>query len=93
MPKLYSEKDISRAIEMVENGTKTKNAAEICKIRRTTLIRRMKVHRRQRRGRKPLLSSSDESKISSYVVFMANAGIPVTHKRIRETAARLASHR
>ena len=93
MPKRYSENDIARAIEMVENGTKTKNAAEICKVPRTTLIGRMKVHRRQRRGRKPKLSSSDESEISSYVVFMANAGIPVTHKRIRETASRLASYR
>lgn len=43
MPKRYSENDIARAIEMVENGTKTKNAAEICKVPRTTLIGRMKV--------------------------------------------------
>ena len=91
--KQYDEIKMQEAIDCVEDGMSKYQAAIKFKVPRKTLENRISKGAPQKPGTYTHLSTEDEEQLLKYIMFMSDAGTPVTPKWIRETAGRIASER
>ena len=92
--KLWDVSNMQPAIESIQNGMSFGVASQTFGIPKTTLYNRINAgFGTIKAGRKSALSSEEERQLGNYLLFMANAGTPVTQRAAINTATRLAAHR
>ena len=91
--KKWSEDDINKALEMINDGEKISKACKECDVPRSTICDRLKKGKPNKTGPKPLMTKYEEDELVKYIKYMSQIGQAVTQEWIRETAARMISCR
>ena len=92
--KLWDETTLQSALDSIHSGMSFGVASKTYGIPKTTLYNRITLGRDPKKaGRKCALTYEEEKQLVNYLLFMANAGTPVTQTTAIETASRLAAHR
>ena len=91
--KEWDESQMEKAIKLVKGGMSKYEAAKKCNVERKTLSYRITKGQLQKPGTKTHLSHGDEDQLLRYIIFMSDAGAPVSPKWIRETVGRIACER
>ena len=84
---------MEEAIKLVKEGTSKYAASIKCNVPRKTLRYWIENGQLQKPGKGTHLSESDEEQLLKYIIYMSDAGAPVSPKWIRETAGRIATER
>ena len=91
--KKWDASKMEEAIQLVKEGMSKHEAAIKCNVPRKTLCYRIEKGQLQKPGKGSHLSDRDEEQLLKYIIFMSDAGAPVSPKWVRETAGRIASER
>ena len=89
----YSEEQIRKEIADVEKGISVRKAANLHKIARKTLQRKLKddgSHLATKRGPSTLFSADQENQIVMWIKTVANAGFPVSKEILKYSVGKLA---
>lgn len=91
MPK-YNEEDMRKAVEACKKGEALRSTANLWKVDRATLRRKVQGLSvvGSRRGPRPIFSKENEAILSKWLADMAKSGFPVTKELLLYSAAKLA---
>jgi hypothetical protein len=73
----YSEESFNRALQLIEDGVSQREAANICKVPRSTLSDRCAGRHVKNVGGQSTLSPTEESDLVSYIVLLSDWGFPL----------------